>query len=125
MRAAVLVDSGQPGRAGIHRVRSWRRPGIELLSNCGPINRRQPIRLTQILDLHKGILSLPADILVNGVKELRSRLRPERTGRPVGKPAAISGAWRSSWGTCASSCAATPFSLPDHRVAEVAGRVTQ
>src|SRR5258707_15381421 len=39
MRAAVLVDGGQPGRAGVHRVRRWRRPCIELLSNCGPIHR--------------------------------------------------------------------------------------
>src|SRR5216683_3849371 len=53
MRATVLVDGGQPGRAGVHRVRSWRRPRSELLNNCGPIHRRQPIRLTQIGDLHK------------------------------------------------------------------------
>jgi hypothetical protein len=28
MRAAVLVDGGQPGRAGVPRVRSWRRPRL-------------------------------------------------------------------------------------------------
>src|ERR1700730_4089178 len=53
MRAAVLVDGGQPGRAGVHRVRSWRRPRSELLNDCGPIHWRQPIRLAQIGDLHK------------------------------------------------------------------------
>jgi hypothetical protein len=67
MRAAVLVDGGQPGRARVHRVRSWRRPSIELVSNCGPVHRRQPIRLTQIGDLHKASLPRPADILANTV----------------------------------------------------------
>src|SRR6266480_1627506 len=67
MRATVLVDGGQPGRAGIRRVRNWRRPRSELLSNCGPIHRRQPVRLTQISDLHEASLRCPADILANGV----------------------------------------------------------
>src|SRR5215469_11998529 len=53
MRAAVLVDRGQPGRAGVHRVRSWRRSRSELVSNSGPVHRWQPIRLTQIDDLHE------------------------------------------------------------------------
>src|ERR1017187_8935448 len=53
MRAAVLVDGGQPGRAGVPPVRSWRRPRIELLSDCGPVHWRQPIRLAQVGDLHK------------------------------------------------------------------------
>src|SRR5215831_4206028 len=71
MRAAVLIDGGQPGRAGVHRVRSWRRPRIELLNNCGPIHRRQPIRLTQIYDLHEASLHCPGDILANGVSQMR------------------------------------------------------
>src|SRR6266487_1074408 len=58
MRAAVLVDGGQPRRAGVRRVRSRCRPRIELVGNGGPIYRRQPIRLTQIDDLH--IPNLPA-----------------------------------------------------------------
>src|SRR5215467_15578212 len=58
MRAAVLVDGGQPRRAGVRRVRSRCRPRVELLGDGGPIHRRQPIRLTQIYDLH--IPNLPA-----------------------------------------------------------------
>src|ERR1700733_417867 len=58
MRAAVLVDGGQPRRAGVRHIRSRSRPRIELLGNHGPIHRRQPIRLTQIDDLH--IPNLPA-----------------------------------------------------------------
>src|SRR5947208_427384 len=71
MRATVLVDGGQPGRAGIRRVRSWRRPRSELPGNCGPIHRRQPIRLTQIDDLHKASLHCPADILANSMSQTR------------------------------------------------------
>src|SRR5262249_14485621 len=71
MRAAVLVDGGQPGRAGVRRVRSRRRPSIELLDDCGPIHRWQPIRLTQIGDLHEPSFRCPADILVNGVSWIR------------------------------------------------------
>src|SRR5215831_17161944 len=71
MRAAVLVDGGQPGRAGVRRVRSWRRSRIELLDDCGPVHRRQPIRLTQIGDLHGASLHCPADILANSVPKIR------------------------------------------------------
>src|SRR6266568_2881848 len=71
MRAAVLVDGRQPRRAGVRRVRSWRRPRIELLDNGGPIHRRQPIRLTQIGDLHEASLHCPAGILANGVSSIR------------------------------------------------------
>src|SRR5262249_15112664 len=65
VRATVLVDRAQPGRAGVRRVRSWRRPRIELLHHCGPIHRGQPIRLTQIGDLHMASLPRPADILAD------------------------------------------------------------
>src|SRR6185312_13872622 len=58
VRAAVLVEGGQPRRAGVRRVRSRRRSGIELVDNGGPIHRRQAVRLTQIDDLH--FLNLPA-----------------------------------------------------------------
>src|SRR6266702_5985263 len=58
MRAAVLVDGGQPRRAGVRPVRSRRRSRIELLDNGGPVHRRQPIRLTQIDGLH--FLNVPA-----------------------------------------------------------------
>ena len=71
MRAAVLVDGGQPGRAGVHRVRNWRRPRIELAGNRGPVHRRQPIRLTQIDDLHKASLHCPADIPANSIWQIR------------------------------------------------------
>src|SRR2546421_5618880 len=71
MRATVLVDAGQPGRAGIRRVRSWRRARSELPGNCGPIHRRQPIRLTQIDDLHKASLHCPGDILANSIWQIR------------------------------------------------------
>src|SRR5215471_16765409 len=71
MRAAVLVNGRQPGRAGVHSVRSGRRPRIELLNNRGPIHRRQPIRLTQIADLHKAFFHCPGNILTNGVSQTR------------------------------------------------------
>src|SRR6266545_3680133 len=71
MRAAVVVYGGQPGRAGVQRVRSWRRPCIELLDNGGPVHRRQPIRLTEIGDLHEASFHCLADILANCVWEIR------------------------------------------------------
>ena len=71
MRATVLVDGGQPGRAGVQRVRIRRRPCSKLLSNCGPIHRRQPIRLTKIDDLHKVSLHCPGDILANSIWLIR------------------------------------------------------
>ena len=52
MRAAVLVDRGQPRRAGVERVRGRGGPGIELGGDGRPVNGRQAIGLTQILDLH-------------------------------------------------------------------------
>src|SRR5262249_34772313 len=73
VRATVLVDGGQPGRAGVRRVRGWRRPRIELLNNCGPVHRRQPIRLTQIGDLHKASFRCPAYILAIGVSQIKTR----------------------------------------------------
>ena len=77
MRAAVLVDGGQPGGAGVQRVRSWCRPRSELLSNGGPIHRRQPIRLTQIDDLHKASLHCPGDILANSIWLIRRSMTAE------------------------------------------------
>src|SRR3984885_8162951 len=71
MRAAVLVDSGQPGRAGVRRVRRWRRPGIELLGNRGPVHRRQPVRLAQIGDLHEASPRCPAGIPADSVSQVR------------------------------------------------------
>lgn len=58
LRAAVFVDGGQPPRAGVSRVRPRCRPRIELPGNDGLIHGRQPIRLTQIDDLH--VQNLPA-----------------------------------------------------------------
>src|SRR5215470_10352489 len=79
MRATVLVDGGQPGRAGVRRVRSRRRPRIELPGNRSPIHRRQPIGLTQIGDLHRASLHCPADILTNSV----SPTRPAATAKII------------------------------------------
>jgi hypothetical protein len=52
VRAAVVVHGGQPRRAGVRRVRSRSRPRIELFDDDGSIHRRQPVRLSQIDDLH-------------------------------------------------------------------------
>src|SRR3954452_4574843 len=71
MRTAVLVDGGQPGRAGVDRVRSRRRPRSELRNNCGPIHRRQPVHRTQIDDLHEASLHCPGHILADGISYVR------------------------------------------------------
>src|SRR3954454_18177334 len=67
MRAAVLVDGGQPGRAGVDRVRRWRRPRKELRDDCAPIHRRQPIRLAQIDDVHKASLQRPGRFVASSI----------------------------------------------------------
>src|SRR4051794_31014423 len=94
MRAAVLVDGGQPGRAEVDRVRSWRRPRSELRNNCGPIHRWQPVHRTQIDDLHEASLHRPGHILADGISYIRrattaeliadTRVEPARRGHQVG-----------------------------------------
>src|SRR3954451_4842609 len=96
MRAAVLVDGGQPCRAGVDRVRSWRRTRSELRNNCGPIHRWQPVHRTQIDDLHKASLHRPGLILADGISYVRrattaelladTRISSRRAGLPGGLP---------------------------------------
>ena len=86
MRAAVRVDGGQPGRVGVHRVRDWRRPRVEFLGNCGPVHRRQPIRLTQIGDLHEASLHCPADILADSVSQIRRATTAQVIGHADHEP---------------------------------------
>src|SRR5580704_17265528 len=68
MRAAILVEGRQPGRAGVPRIRIWRRPRNELLCNRGPVIRRQPIGLTPIDDFHKASLSLSGYLPANSTR---------------------------------------------------------
>ena len=52
VRAAVLVDGGQPRRAGVRRVRSRSRLRVELLDDGRPVHRRQSVPRTQVDGLH-------------------------------------------------------------------------
>ncbi len=54
MRAAVLVDSGQPGRAGVRCVRRFNAdPASSFSATAAQSTWRQPVRLAQIGDLHE------------------------------------------------------------------------
>jgi hypothetical protein len=53
VRTAVLVHSGQPGRAGVPSVRGRRGSRGELPGNRCPVDWRQAVRLTQVDDLHE------------------------------------------------------------------------
>jgi hypothetical protein len=49
MWAAVLVDRGQPGRAGVDRVRSWRRPRVEFSTTAAQSTAGSPSALPRLV----------------------------------------------------------------------------
>ena len=71
MRAAVLVHRGEPGRPSVVRVRSRRRSCLELLGDCGPVHRREPVPPTEVDDLHATLPFVAGRHVRNGVSLIR------------------------------------------------------
>src|SRR3954470_18575830 len=111
MRAAVLVDGGEPGRAGVDRVRSRRRPRSKLRNNCGPIHRRQPVHRTQIDDLHEASLHCPGHILADGISYVRRATTAELIADVVTLLVGLGrDTVRGEWADTSASTATTPTS---------------